>query len=227
MKGYENYERACRSINIPYDDNIKRFIRFLEFDGYTEKGICNAFGIGRNKLRKHKKKEDFYDVLLSCVKEYAWDDDDPRYDLYEARKEKYEQKQADKKEFKEKILNKSYAPGKMTGFIYFLQSETNDRIKIGYTVDIHNRIQGLQTEKKDKLVLLLMVPGNFGYETFLHKMFKQHNIEGEWFNPDPEILEYMDNLKELDKADTAREIMLRRAMARKLDQQVVIMKYEG
>lgn len=211
MRGYENYERACGRIEVPYDQSIKRFIRFLEFDGYTEKGICNAIRIGRAKLRKPMEKPDFYNVLLECVKEYAWSDDDPRWEIIEARRKKnlkkkiekqlkqQEEKQEEKQDFKEKILTKSYTAGHPKGFIYFLQSQTNSQIKIGYTANIHQRIKNLQYQKKDKLELLAAAPGDYDYEAHLHRLFKQHNIEGEWFNPDPEIFQYIDRLINLNK----------------------------
>ena len=207
MGGYKNYEDACRRIGVPYDKDIKRFIRFLEFDGYTEKGICNAIRIKYKQLRRPMEKDKFYDLLLECVKKHAWSDDDPRWQKIEDKKKRRDKKQEEKIRFKENILSKSYAVGTITGFVYFLQSETNNQIKIGYTRDIHQRIMQLQVNKKDKLRFLLMVPGNYGYEARLHQFFKRHNVDGEWYKPDPEIFNYMDKLRELDKAEPGQLAM--------------------
>jgi len=39
--------------------------------------------------------------------------------------------------------------------------------------------------------VLLALPGSRAHESALHELFKAHRIEGEWFRPDAEILEFI------------------------------------
>lgn len=79
--------------------------------------------------------------------------------------------------------------------IYFIQSGSAGPIKIGYTASsVGRRLATLQTAHPEKLTLLAHVAGDRAKEKALHSRFESHRLEGEWFNPDHEILNMIEEL---------------------------------
>jgi len=85
--------------------------------------------------------------------------------------------------------------------IYFIQSENDGAIKIGITKDIKKRLKALQTSNPYKLNLLYSINGGKSLEDNLHNKFKQYRLNGEWFEPAQEILDYIEELKNKDIID--------------------------
>lgn len=81
--------------------------------------------------------------------------------------------------------------------VYFIRSEQADMIKIGYTTDIAQRLNNLQTASPFSLKLLISVPGTLEDERNLHKLFDSCRGHGEWFAPHPELLEFIDTCREI------------------------------
>lgn len=76
--------------------------------------------------------------------------------------------------------------------IYFIQDRRTNAIKIGYTGgDPRERMSALQTGNPTELVLLAQMEGDMSREAELHKQFATARMVGEWFNPVPELLEFM------------------------------------
>jgi DNA-binding transcriptional regulator YiaG len=67
--------------------------------------------------------------------------------------------------------------------VYFVQSGSDGPIKIGFTVNIANRLYKMKTDCPD-LRLIAMAHGTMKTEKALHKKFAAHRISGEWFSPD-------------------------------------------
>ncbi len=78
-----------------------------------------------------------------------------------------------------------------TGFIYFIQSEDTRKIKIGYSVNPTDRVKTLQTGHSCPLRLLKIIPGDMKFERALHRKFFKFRVQGEWFEPHPDIIEYI------------------------------------
>ena len=76
----------------------------------------------------------------------------------------------------------------MIGEVYFLQAEKGP-IKIGFSLDVPKRIAGIQAGMREILTLLGRIPGDRRTEYFFHKTLAAHRIGGEWFFPDPPVLE--------------------------------------
>lgn len=68
------------------------------------------------------------------------------------------------------------------GFVYFIEAEGSQRIKIGYSKDPDGRIKSLQTGSPFPLKLLLAVPANQEKEAELHQQFADLRLDGEWFH---------------------------------------------
>ena len=83
--------------------------------------------------------------------------------------------------------------------IYFVQSGDNGTIKIGVTKDIDARIKNLQTGNHRKLKLLACVEAGEDacfIESYLHNIFKDYRLEGEWFKSSPWMLSFISDFKD-------------------------------
>ena len=73
-------------------------------------------------------------------------------------------------------------------FVYFIQQGADGPIKIGATRSIEKRIKTPQTGSHVALSVLAVVPGGFELERDLHHELMEHQLEGEWFAPTPEVM---------------------------------------
>lgn len=77
--------------------------------------------------------------------------------------------------------------------VYFIQDSLTFRIKIGHTgkEDVSARLKELQTGNSSLLYLLASREGSVQVERDLHEQFAQYRAQGEWFDPGPELLQYI------------------------------------
>lgn len=77
--------------------------------------------------------------------------------------------------------------------VYFVQAGDRGPIKIGISKNVNSRISSLQTANSKELVLLGIIESNAdeNLEAKLHSLFAKDLARGEWFNPSPELLEYI------------------------------------
>jgi hypothetical protein len=79
------------------------------------------------------------------------------------------------------------------GWAYFIQHINGGPIKIGSSVDPYDRLHGLNINSHDKgYVLIGMERGYKAQETNLHIRFRHLRLHGEWFEPNYEILHYIE-----------------------------------
>jgi hypothetical protein len=78
--------------------------------------------------------------------------------------------------------------------VYFIQQGDNGPIKIGYSADPQRRLQSLSTASPYPLRLLGVLDGDMTLEQTLHHRFADHQLEGEWFAPVPELLAFIAEL---------------------------------
>lgn len=76
--------------------------------------------------------------------------------------------------------------------IYFIQGETGGPIKIGSSSNPWQRAADLQTGNPAKLRVLTVVPGERQDELALHARFSSLRIHGEWFEPAPALVAFID-----------------------------------
>jgi len=94
----------------------------------------------------------------------------------------------------------------LTGKIYFIQAGNNGAIKIGYADNVEKRLKQIQTGNPYKLKLLKTINGNFEIEKNLHKLFYKDRLEGEWFTPSKELMDYI-NINEINNIDNKNHII--------------------
>jgi len=73
------------------------------------------------------------------------------------------------------------------GYLYFIASETQQAIKIGFAENVYMRLKSLQTGNPDELKLLATVPCLAEAEFRLHRVLKHKRIRLEWYPDNAEI----------------------------------------
>jgi Meiotically up-regulated gene 113 len=86
-------------------------------------------------------------------------------------------------------------------FVYFVQAESTNKIKIGQSDDVPKRMYQLQCASPDKLKLLGKLSTKVVREEELHERFHAHRTVGEWFEPSNEILCYIRENATLEAKD--------------------------
>ena len=84
-------------------------------------------------------------------------------------------------------------PDASEGLVYFIRSEAGP-IKIGKARDPQARLKTLQTSHFAKLEIAATCEGGLPKEAEYHRRFAKHRLEGEWFDPHPDILAEIDRL---------------------------------
>jgi len=82
--------------------------------------------------------------------------------------------------------------------VYFAQREEGGLIKIGWSQSVSARMWSLGAK------LLGAIPGDRSVEAITHKKFEHLRVQGEWFTPSGELLEYIRTQAQRHVADTER-----------------------
>lgn len=80
-------------------------------------------------------------------------------------------------------------------FLYFIQVGIGGPIKIGIASDVERRLLEVQIGCPYKLYLVLAVASGAPFEGLIHKAFKDINIRGEWFEPQPELMKFIEDAR--------------------------------
>jgi len=83
--------------------------------------------------------------------------------------------------------------------IYFIQAEAGGLIKIGITHNLKVRFNNLKNSCPIPLKILATIDGSADKEIELHERFATHRKHGEWFEPCPEILQLIEQIKQNKK----------------------------
>lgn len=73
------------------------------------------------------------------------------------------------------------------GVLYFILSQTQNAVKIGFAESVYMRLKSLQTGNPDELKLLASVPCLAEAEVLLHQELKHKRIRLEWYPDDAAI----------------------------------------
>jgi Meiotically up-regulated gene 113 len=97
-----------------------------------------------------------------------------------------------------KSLSADSRVSKSVSFVYFIYNQDSNAIKIGWARNVQTRLAELQTASPIKLKLLktiqLETPTEAqSLEKQLHRHFAQLRIQGEWFQADPALHEFVMN----------------------------------
>lgn len=73
--------------------------------------------------------------------------------------------------------------------IYFIQC--GDAVKIGKSNNVRNRLSQLESGNHQELKIIFTAEGDLSEERYLHSLFRDHRIKGEWFRFDEVIKKYI------------------------------------
>lgn len=95
--------------------------------------------------------------------------------------------------------------GRPQPVVYVLEDQQTKLLKIGHTEgELQTRIDTLQTGNPGQLVLLVAIPGTRSDESMLHRRFAELRVAGEWFEPAPALLAWVDAVRGLEKPAAKR-----------------------
>lgn len=80
----------------------------------------------------------------------------------------------------------------MRTYVYFIQMGDGP-IKIGKSDDPDRRLLDFKTASPHKCHVLKRIKAHFSLEAQLHKKFAHIRLEGEWFKPEQELLDYIES----------------------------------
>lgn len=79
--------------------------------------------------------------------------------------------------------------------VYLVQRDSDGAIKIGFTSDVMRRVKEVRKESSAEVSLLAVFPGDKPDELRIHGRFREARLDGEWFRPVPELLDFIDSLR--------------------------------
>ena len=77
--------------------------------------------------------------------------------------------------------------------IYFIRS--GQYVKIGVSANPWQRLAEFQTANPEPLEMLAVGPGDYGFESELHRLFGEHRGVGEWFRDNERIRAVVDFMR--------------------------------
>jgi hypothetical protein len=80
-------------------------------------------------------------------------------------------------------------------YVYFIRDEKTGNIKIGQSINPDQRRKAIETEFGCKMTILATIAQIVPVEALLHNKFSHLHVRGEWFRPDPELLEMIETYK--------------------------------
>jgi hypothetical protein len=85
--------------------------------------------------------------------------------------------------------------------VYAIQGETTKSIKIGWSFNPQKRVNDLQVAAPEKLKLLGSCYGAMTQERAIHAHLSPHRLSGEWFAPEPLVMQAVKRIISCDKAE--------------------------
>lgn len=89
-------------------------------------------------------------------------------------------------------------PTREGSMVYFVQMGDDGPIKIGFSSVIERRVSHMQNGNPYPLRLLRTMPGGPADERKLHHRFARWRLQGEWFEPTPELVALARNRPQLE-----------------------------
>lgn len=86
---------------------------------------------------------------------------------------------------KDKLTRNNYK-----GDLYLIYDENLNRLKIGRSVNVKSRFNQLQIATSNKLSLLYVLEGMGNREDYVHSVFSEFHVRGEWFEYNESIIDF-------------------------------------
>ncbi|KKL86416.1 hypothetical protein LCGC14_1944980 [marine sediment metagenome] len=89
------------------------------------------------------------------------------------------------------IIQEDKEGNKVGSSIYFIEAIGVEKIKIGVTTNIEERLNTLKTGSPVELKLLGVIPGGQESEKNIHDRLSAYRANGEWFFASTDVMEYI------------------------------------
>lgn len=122
---------------------------------------------------------------LTGKSEYDDDNDENRYREVPAMRSRMDEADAGSPEIVPELQTNEMGHAVKMGYVYFIETEDSQFIKIGYSTKPVNRAAQLGTLMPVRLLGCL--PGSRGTEKWLHQRFAAEHKIGEWFHSSTEL----------------------------------------
>lgn len=80
------------------------------------------------------------------------------------------------------------------GFVYFIHAPEINRVKIGFSTNLKERISALSMASPTELILMGSVHGTYADEAALHRRFSALRHHREWFNGAATLISYIETV---------------------------------
>lgn len=87
--------------------------------------------------------------------------------------------------------------------VYFIQMGEGGPIKVGVAGNVNKRRAAIQTHCPYHCTVLASFKGGFKEETEVHRVFADLRLNGEWFECQPELLAFIEQIKERTNEEPA------------------------
>lgn len=82
--------------------------------------------------------------------------------------------------------------------VYFIVTEDEKFVKIGYTNNLKNRMLSIQNGNPLEIILIRTIKGGMKKEQQIHKYLNKYHYKREWFIYNQEVKNYINNLSDND-----------------------------
>lgn len=84
--------------------------------------------------------------------------------------------------------------GTPRSFVYLVRAGMDGPFKIGRSTNVPDRVATLQTANHTSLRLVAQLPGGVEVERLLHRRFAPNRLHGEWFEPSPDLVAFVEEI---------------------------------
>lgn len=85
---------------------------------------------------------------------------------------------------------------KRSSLVYFIQCNSTKNIKIGKSINVHERMKQIKGMTPSGIDLLATIDGDTDVEANLHKKFNKYSVHGEWFKPSRELMDFIKSIQD-------------------------------
>lgn len=86
------------------------------------------------------------------------------------------------------------AKSERAGLCYFIGAPGEPLVKIGFSKDVHSRLDWLRSTTGQPLEILATARGGRAREAYYHRVFQDHALGNEWFARHPSLLAEIERL---------------------------------
>lgn len=86
------------------------------------------------------------------------------------------------------------------GYVYFASTNDPKRIKVGFTINIYNRMASLSTASSEPFRVRRAFLTDYPSEALIHKRFSEDRIRAEWFHMSFDMEDLLDDIMDYQMA---------------------------